>query len=184
MRYCEKCNYITDESMKNCPRCKSVLKKDEPPKNFPVAVITAAGFERERIAAALNDNGVPCTQRAAKKQPSAEIITGVNSATADILVAAGDYDKARDILVGIGAVKLEDEEIIEDSADNRNETKDNKNTRKIRKVKTEGHEEFEEMSPKKRLFVRIVSVILFIIVVWGVVAGTDFIMSLIKDNLF
>ncbi|MDQ5984180.1 MAG: hypothetical protein RUMPE_01219 [Eubacteriales bacterium SKADARSKE-1] len=44
--------------------------------------------------------------------------------------------------------------------------------------------EFKEMSTKKRVVWRIVSVVLFGFAIWAVVAITDFILDLIKNMFF
>ena len=73
------------------------------------------------------------------------------------------------MLIGIGAIQLENTQIISEK-----ETE----TPKIEE------ETFEEMSRTKRIIVRILSVILLILIVWGVVAGVDYIMELIIGNFF
>ena len=78
-------------------------------------LITASGFELERIRTALSDNGIPNDSKPQKRNFSAKAVTGVDNSVQDIYVAADDYDKAYDLCVGIGAIKLEgEEEIISD----------------------------------------------------------------------
>ena len=47
----------------------------------------------------------------------------------------------------------------------------------------ENTDEFEKMNPGKRKIVKIVSFILFLLLIWGTVVGTDYIMALIKEIL-
>lgn len=44
--------------------------------------------------------------------------------------------------------------------------------------------EFEEMSTKKRVVWRIISIILFGFAIWAVVAATDFVLEFIKNMFF
>lgn len=168
MRYCKKCSYFTKEDNKErCPNCKQYLQKGEPQKSDSVIVIrTGGGIENDRITAALSDAKIPFSLHTAKKQASAEAITGQNNAVTDILVNFGNYDKAYDLLVGIGAIKLENEEIINDDENISDKEK--------------APEEFEEMGRAKRNIVRIVSVILFILVVFALIQGVDFVSNTIK----
>lgn len=175
MRYCKECKYITDEELRTCPHCKGLMTQKMPSEETPVAVIRAYGIEKERIITALKDNKIPCTSKTVKKQLSSEIISGVNSASEDIFVPYGCYEKARDLLIGIGAVKMKDEVIVEDN------TTDDKDKGAIADNGKRIGSDFEEMDPKKRLLIRIISVILFIILVWGVVALTDYSIEMIKS---
>lgn len=128
-------------------------------------LITASGFELERIRTALSDNGIPNDSKPQKRNFSAKAVTGVDNSVQDIYVAADDYDKAYDLCVGIGAIKLEgEEEIISDDPE-----------------MTALADEYEEMPDGKRKAVRIISVILFILIVAAVIFGTDFITGWIKD---
>lgn len=170
MKYCDKCNYISDDKQDTCPNCKKAMTAvKQLSDDQQVSIMRVGGLEKERITAALEDSRIPFTQRPVKKQPSAEAITGKNSASVDIMVCYGDYEKAEDLLIGIGAIQLENTQIISEK-----ETE----TPKIEE------ETFEEMSRTKRIIVRILSVILLILIVWGVVAGVDYIMELIIGNFF
>lgn len=128
-------------------------------------LVSASGFELERIQIALKDNGIPNDSRPKKRSFSAKAVTGVDSSEQDIFVAESDYEKAYDLCVGIGAIKLdgETEEIVQDDSG------------------AEPVEEFEEMPSGKRAAVRIVSALLFILIVAAVIFGTDFITGWIKS---
>lgn len=130
-------------------------------------LITASGFELERIRTALSDNGIPNDSKPQKRNFSAKAVTGVDNSVQDIYVAAEDYDKAYDLCVGIGAIKLEGEEEIVSDDPNADELP--------------ADDEYEEMPDGKRKAVRIISVILFILIVAAVIFGTDFITGWIKD---
>ena len=119
-------------------------------------LVSASGFELERIQTALSDNGIPNDSKPQKRNFSASAVTGVDMSVRDIYVGESDYEKAYDLCVGIGAIKIE------------GETED------------EPPEEFEEMSPGKRTAVRISSAALFILLAAAVIFGVDFFMGWIK----
>lgn len=198
MKYCAHCCTLFERGA-ICPDCKRELKK-EIKHSDPVTVIRADGFERERIVAALRDNGVPCVEQFDKKERSADAVTGKLAAKVKIEVPFAALEQAKDILVGIGAVKLEGEKVLENESmpsgtSDENSTKSfayshtprqditqKKTGKKKRKEKEPKPEpQWEEMSRTKRNVVRIVSAILFIIVVALVVFGTDFITGLVKE---
>lgn len=173
MRYCKECKFITDDELRVCPYCKNLMTKEMPSEETPVAVIRAYGIEKERIVTALKDNKIPCTAKPVRKQLSSEVISGVNSASEDLFVPYGCYEKARDLLIGIGAIQSDDAVIV-NSADNNQASEEKADNKKF-------DNDFEEMDPKKRLLVRIISVILFIVLVGGVVALTDYSIEMIKN---
>lgn len=125
-------------------------------------LVSASGFELERIRTALSDNGIPNDSKPQKRNFSAKAVTGTDISIQDIYVAESDYEKAYDLCVGIGAIKLEGEEtILEEEA--------------------AAAEEFEDMPFGKRTAVRIVSAILFILLAAMVIFGVDAITGWIKS---
>ena len=60
MKYCSKCKRLHNDEETVCKNCKAQLKTitDE---NTPVYLLTASGFELQRVKAALEDSTVPCT---------------------------------------------------------------------------------------------------------------------------
>ena len=86
-----------------------------------------------------------------------------------IYVPSSAYQKAISTCVEIDAIKLEGEEILDEDVEyteNDGETLD---------------EHFEKMTGAKRTTVRIVSALLLLLIVAGVVFGTDAIMNFIKE---
>ncbi len=127
-------------------------------------LVSASGFELERIRTALSDNGIPNDSKPQKRNFSAKAVTGVDMSEQDVYVAAQDYDNAYDICVGIGAIKLDgEEEIIEPDGE-----------------EAAPAEEFEDMPSGKRTAVRIFSAVLFILLVAAVIFGTDMVTGWIK----
>ena len=165
--YCGKCHRIYDE-MKSCPKCKRALTEGVDGK-APVTVVSAFGIEKDRITAALESADIPFATRAERKEISADAITGLDSARYRIEVPYMYYKRAMDVLVGINAVSVEDyPEADGEPADESDEEL------------SAAVEEFEEMSPSKRTFVRIISIILLILVVSLVIFGVDFIANAVK----
>ena len=85
--------------------------------NTPVYLLTASGFELQRVKAALEDSTVPCDATIKKcmenkYSKSIKAYTGYDDLTYDVYVPYSAYEKAFDTCVGIGAIKLEGEEIL------------------------------------------------------------------------
>ncbi len=130
-------------------------------------LLSASGFELERVKTALSDNGIPNDSKPQKRNYSAKAVTGVDMSEQDIFVAEKDYEKAYDLCVGIGAIKTgEAVEILEDSTEEQ---------------PAEPKEEFEDMPQGKRTAVRIISAILLILVFASVIFFTDFVTGWIKS---
>ncbi len=164
MKYCKKCGRLEKDTQQRCPVCKNSLLTDgEPENDFPVVLLRTAGFEKQRICSALNSEQIPYSERIAKKQLSADAVTGMSHADYDILIPYAFYKRATDVLIGINA--LHDNASVFDVED-----------------KSDTLEE-DYYSTKNRV-VRIVSVILLLVIVTGVVLGVDFLMALIKGFLY
>lgn len=160
--YCKRCHKLY-EDRRACPDCNGVLTKNITAQDT-VSLVSAFGIEKDRIAAALTDADIPYALRPVKKEISARAVTGIDNARYNIEVPFSYYDNAMETLIGINAI--EPEEYIDDG-----DTAEKPN------------EEFEEMAPGKRMLVRVVSAILFIVLVALVIFGTDYVMGFFK-NLF
>lgn len=183
MKYCSHCCTLF-VSGAVCPDCSRPLVKDIKD-NDPVCVISADGFERERIIAALSDAGIPCVEHMEKKEHNPDVIMGNAAARVKIEVPYCAYEKAKDILIGIGAIKtnaeiLDEQTDVNDNAVPQEKAYEVKHKSKDEEILKQSVEEFEEMSPLKRNVVRIVSALLFVALVALVVFGVDFIANLIK----
>lgn len=168
MKYCKKCNHITNDGVEICPVCnKKTLNSGEPSGDFPTVILRASGFEKERVCSALNDQNIPHSEKIAKKQFSSDAVTGSNFADYDIMVPYGCYSKAFDLLVGINAIKPEESDF---------EDKEKVSVKSAKLSEFNGEDYY---SAKNRI-IRIISVILLLVLVTGVVLGVDAIMALIK----
>lgn len=166
MKYCPKCKrmYNDEETACSHEECKSKALKTVEDESESVYLCTGDVIERDRVQAALEDSGIPSVYVRHGVTANSQVVTGQDFDGFDILVPYELYQKAYDVAVGIGAIKLEGEEIIEDD-----------NSEPI-----EPHP-LEEMSRSKRTTVRVVSAILFVIVVALVIFGVDFVMKWITE---
>ena len=165
MRYCTKCKklYKGDETEK-CFVCGKKTISD--PSHYSlVNVVTANGFELERIRAALHDADIPYSYQEARKDAGIQILNSAPPENCDVFVPLSAYEKTMNVLIGIGAVK---EEISQ--AD----------TEKLREA--EKAAEDEELPPEKARRIRILSgiafILLLVLVVWLVDIGFEFVKSL------
>ncbi len=55
-------------------------------------LVSASGFELERIRTALSDNGIPNDSKPQKRNFSAKAVTGTDISIQDIYVAESDYE--------------------------------------------------------------------------------------------
>lgn len=166
MKYCKKCNRMFNDNEEKCSLCKKPLYEIED-NNTPVYLLSASGFELQRVMSALEDSGIPCSNFRNKRSVSADAITGFDTSDYYIAVPYSAYEKAYDICVGIGAIN-EDAEIVDEDIPYSDEN--------IKSV----DEQFEEMSGVKRTTVRVVSAILLLVIFAGAIYATDYIMQLIK----
>ncbi|MCQ4022583.1 MULTISPECIES: hypothetical protein [unclassified Ruminococcus] len=162
--YCNRCHKLYNDK-RACPNCNEVLTKKISDSSH-IAIVSAFGIEKDRITAALEDADIPYAERAEKKEASANAVTGIDNARYKIEVPYSFYDKAMEILIGINAVSPD--EYVESAGD---EVQENSSPKT---------EEFEEMSSGKRIAVRVISAVLFILLVALVIGGVDFITGIIK----
>ncbi len=160
VKYCPGCKQIYDTENEKCSKCGKRLV-EHPAGESPVALITSGGFELERVKAALEGEGIPCSVKEAKGNVNMKILNDADIGENIIMVPLAAYNHACDVLIGIGAMTPEDNTLTvpED-------------------IKIENTD--DEMSPRKRFWIRAVSIVLFIIVVWLVIAVTDIGVFLVK----
>ena len=133
-----------DDSEHNCTECrKHYALETLDDRTTPVYLTSASGFELDRIQAALEDGGIPSTSQAQEKALSADAVTGSDKSNRDILVPFNALDKARDVCIGIGAIKPEGEEIKVEGQD-------------VEDAVNSEIDESEIMSPAKRTAVKII----------------------------
>lgn len=163
MKYCPKCKKLYNDSdlVCTCEDCKSRVLKTVEDEQTSVFLCSGDVLERDRVQAALSDEGIPSVYTRHMVTGGSQVVTGMDMDGFDILVPYELYEKAYDVAVGIGAIKLEGCEIVDEEFPQQDEA--------------------EEMSDRKRTAVRVVSAILFIILVALVIFCTDFATGYIKS---
>jgi predicted metal-dependent peptidase len=114
MKYCKKCNFLTKDNIDICTECNSTLSDFDAKPDIPVIAVTAQGFEKERICAMLTEEDIPFSVRLVNKKRvkiQQNAVDGVSKAMHDIIVPYEYYYKAMELLVGINAVQLSDDEL-------------------------------------------------------------------------
>lgn len=162
MLYCERCQVLScDETM--CPMCGS-RKLRSVSENDPVLLFTAGAEETQRIAAAFDDAGIPHMERIqGGGRPTSIVLGQSRCAQMRIFVPYGKIDQAKDIMLGIGALKDDGEKSEPAQQDE------------------QAGKKTVPMSSARRTAVRIFSALLFLILVVVVVAGADTIVNLFKS---
>ncbi len=168
MKYCGKCKtLLADDTQTKCQKCGRKLI-DDPSHYSPVYLITANGFEFERIRSAIDCADIPYSYHESVHDAGIQILNTAAPENCDIYVPFGSYYDAREILVGIGAWKEED--LLNFSEDDEN---------RIMNAKKTADEE-PELSPKKARIIRIVTMLVFLLVLVGVTFLADLIIAFFK----
>ncbi len=167
MKYCSKCKSIQyKNNPEKCPVCGRGLIEN-PSTDSQVGAVTANGFELERIRAALSDGDVPFSVHQIRKDTGLQILNSAPPENCTVYVPLSAYPKAQEILVGIGAVPLEEALSDDDEQAFHNTDTDTE----------------EEMSPRKQRTVRILSALAFLALLAAIAYLTDFLMSFVTPFL-
>lgn len=172
MRYCSSCKKIYADSQSGCSGCKKKTKEITDI-NEPVALAVAGGTERALLIALLKDNDIPYIEQHVTPQGvSNDLVTGydVKLSNIIILVPYSALPKAYDLSKSIEDLN---NDYIEELLPQINED--------IEKAKNKPEE--KEMSPALRTTIKIITAIIFLILIALVVFGTDYITGLIKGLL-
>lgn len=165
MLYCPKCQLLSPDS-ETCPSC-GAKKLREPKPEDPVLLLTADEIKTEMIEAVFEDNNQVYEERICGLGGPPSIVFGKNAMTnKNIYVPYCDLEAAQTLLNGIG---------ILDAADVPNQN--------LVEEETGGEEDVEELGAGKRTFFRILSVVLFILAVWGIVTISDYAANALKAFL-
>ena len=166
MKYCTKCKKIfTDDKTEKCPVCSKQMI-DDPSRYSPVNIVTANGFELERIKAVLTEAEIPFSVQEAKDDTGLQILNSAPLENSCVFVPLSFYTQSCELLMGIGAIK-EAEEMSDDDE---------------MMLIEQREKEFEEMSPQKRFWVKFFSIIGFILIIAATVLVADFIGRFINPN--
>ena len=173
MKICPGCKRLHRDTYTDCTECGKPLRGIERD-NEETYLVTAEGFEREHIRAALEDEGIPCVPRFRNDMYSSDEVTGKGTSLAEINVPFSAYPKAYDTCVMIGSIDPQTPLTFDmEEAEKICREIGEKNKDKIR----------EDMSPSKRTTYKILGAVIFLLLVAAVVLGTDFITAWIKGLL-
>ena len=170
MKYCSKCKKIhTTKELTQCPTCRRRLIEN-PNHDSPVNIITANGFELERIKSALTDSEIPFSVKEERYDTGLQILNSAPPENCSFFVPLSHYDKAVETLIGIGALSEEAVEEI-DKAD------------KEYLEKAREQEKKDELPEEKARLIRILSFLGFIAVLVGFSFLVDYLLSFITPLL-
>lgn len=164
MLYCAKCQLLCEAE---CLCCGN-KKLREVQQNDPVLLTTVNEMECDRITALLQDNGIPYEERISGIEGEPSVLFGrYGSANKNIFVPYSELNICEELLGNKAVAEVTGEDLTYD---------DRKSTDESHEDKTE-----EAMGRRSRMFWRATSVVIFILLVWAVVAGADFAAGWLKD---
>lgn len=171
MKYCKICKTIFKDKDASCPNCRKKLAEITDI-NEPVRLCVVGGTERALLCGLLEDAQIPFIESNTYPQGLAnEIVTGydVKLSNISLLVPFLAIPKASELLSSIETVKNPVEPMMDEIKAH------------IEHLKS-GVDQQEEksMSPALRTTIKVISAIVFLILVAVVVLGTDTIMDWIK----
>lgn len=157
--------------MTTCNKCNRPLSDFDAKADTPVIAVTAQGFEKERICTFLTENDIPFSVRIVTKKgvtTQSNAVEGNSKAMHDIIVPYKFYYKAMELLVGINAVQLSDNELnsLTEALEN--------------KANHDNDFNADDYFSVKNRVIRIVSAVAFFALVAAVIFGVDAIAALIK----
>ncbi|MGX8702596.1 hypothetical protein [Caproiciproducens sp.] len=165
MLYCPKCQLLIDSDADRCAACGS-KKLREPGPDDPVLLLTTDETNTTMIRSVFQENGIVFVEQDSGFGSPPSILLGSRPfyGNRNIFVAFRDLDTAKELLNGIGIADAQDAKLESGSP----------------APEEEPEPEEEPMSSRKRFFWRIVSAMMFILIVWGVVAAADFLANALK----
>ncbi len=170
MLYCPKCQLLTDSDY--CPSC-GTKKLRAPNPNDPVMLVTVDEVKAELIKAVFEDHQQIYEERIFGLGGPPSVIFGRTAITnKNIFVPFSEVEQAQSLLESTGI--FDPAEMAGDESEQEEQPGEEESS---------SEEEPEELSAGKRMFFRILSVVLFILAVWGVVAISDFAANALKDLL-
>lgn len=170
MRYCRICKAVYHENDEFCPVCRKKLSEITDI-NEPVQLCVIGGTERSMLCGLLDDAGIPHLENNHLAQGVAnEIVTGydvkLNNMTVTVPFQA--LPQASELLSTIETVKNPVEPMLDEI------------NACIEKLKADPDGKDSKMSPALRTTIKVVTAILFLILIAVVVFGTDALTGWIK----
>ena len=171
MKYCKICKTVFSESETRCTECGKKLAEITDI-NEPVRLCVVGGTERAMLCGLLDDAEIPYLENNTYPQGLAnEIVTGydVKLSNISLTVPFSALPKASDLLNSIETVRNPVEPMMDEI--------------KAHIARLQGgavDKEENTMSPALKTTIKVVTAILFLVLVAFVVLGTDRIMEIIK----
>lgn len=170
MKYCKICKKLYDDTAERCDDCNKRLSPVTDI-NEPVRLCVAGGVERAMLTGLLSDAQIPFVEQNVMPQGVAnEIVTGydvkLNNITVTVPYSA--IPKARELMLTIEGLRDENEPFVDTILAD------------VEKYKNNSFGEEKPMSSALRTTIKVITAILFLILVGAVVFGTDKIIELIK----
>lgn len=173
MKYCRICKSIFKDSDERCPECGKKLFPITDV-NEPVRLCIVGGTERAMLCGLLDDAKIPYLENNTYPQGLAnEIVTGydVKLSNINLTVPFSALPEAIELLSSIETVKNPVEPMLDDI---------NAHIEHLQSGSADLEKEEKRMSPALRTTIKVVTAILFLLLIAVVVLGTDKIMELIK----
>lgn len=172
MNYCPNCQSLCDEE-ETCPYCGN-KKLRQPEKTDPVLLVTADETRAGMIEAAFQTAGLPYEERFQEAGGVPSVVFGRVLTNKNLFVPYGMLESAKEIVEGISSLGegLDENELDADEQQGNSDIEETESE--------QSEDEGKRLSPTMRTVVRIVSVILFILVIWGVVTVSDYAANALK----
>lgn len=169
MKFCKTCKALFLDTDELCPTCKKKLKSITDI-NEPVRLAVVGGTERALLTGMLKDAGIPyLEENVSPRGVNNDIITGydVKLSNIAVLVPYSAIPKASELLSSIETLENHVEAFLPAIEND------------IEKKKENSLKEEKPLNPALRTTIKVVTAILFFILVAVVVFGTDKIMEFI-----
>lgn len=170
MKYCKTCKALFSASAERCEDCSKKLY-DITDINEPVRLCVIGGTERAMLRGLLEDAQIPFVESNVQPQGVAnEIVTGydVKLSNIAVIVPFSALPKANELLKSIETVPNHIDPMMGEI-----ETE-------IERLKTTVKDDNSSMSPALRTTIKVITAILFLILLAVVVLGTDKLLEIIK----
>jgi hypothetical protein len=169
--YCAKCQSLCESESCSCCGNKKLREVQQ---NDPVLLTTASEMECDRITALLQDNDIPYEERVSGLESEPSVLFGrYGNANKNIFVPYNKLNTCEQLLGNEATSDISDEDIseeidrsVQDSMEPADQNKEGTGEAKARRA---------------RMFWRATSVVLFILIIWAVVTGADFVAGWLKD---
>jgi len=163
MKYCRSCRAVYRDADTMCPTCRKKLR-DITDINEPVRLCIIGGTERAMLTGLLHDAEIPFIEGNNMPQGVAnEIVTGydVKLNNIDVQVPFQALPEASELLESIETVDNPNEPMLDDIKAH------------IERLAADKGESEKKLSPAARTTIKVITAILFLILVGVVVLGTD-----------